>query len=385
MKFLHLVWAGLTRRTGRTLLTLIAVAAAFALFGLLQTVDDGFAAVGHSISAAHRLVTVSRSRGQGLPLSLYGQIARVPGVTRVTFNSSFFATWQRPDHWVGGFAVPASWFKVLRGYHMPAAEWRAYFTTRVGLLAGETLARRNHWRVGEQIPLRAAGYPRRDGSDNWTFILTGIYRTRRRDRENTLFFHWTYFNDSRAEGRDTVGAYLESIGAARAAGRIARAVDALSVNSGHPTQTRTSSAVAARYVSRIVDVRLIVHAVTGAVLFTLLLLTANTMAQGFRERIPELAVLQTVGFGNVRVSALLLAESAIVCFGGGLAGLLAARATQEPLLQYLWHNLGIPYGRPGAQVWLEGLGWMLLVAVAAGLPTARRAQRLPVAAALAVR
>ena len=160
------------------------------------------------------------------------------------------------------------------------------FTICVGLLAGGTLARRNHWRVGEEIPLRAGAHPRRDGSDIWTFILTGIYRTRRRDRENTLFFHWSYFNDSRAEGRDTVGAYLESIGAARAAGRIARAVDALSVNSGHPTQTRTSSAVAARSVSRIVDVRLIVHAVWGAVLFTLLLLTGNTMAQGLGERIP---------------------------------------------------------------------------------------------------
>ncbi len=127
------------------------------------------------------------------------------------------------------------------------------------------------------------------------------------------------------------------------------------------------------------------HAVTGAVLFTLLLLTGNTMAQGFAERIPERAVLKTVGFGNVRVSMLLLAESAIVCMVGGLVGLLAAWAGRAALLQYLWHHLGIPYGQPGAQVWLEGLGGMLLVALAVGLPSARRAQRLPVVEALAGR
>ena len=385
MKFLPLVWAGLTRRTGRTVLTLIAVAAAFALFGLLQTVDDAFAAVGHSVSAAHRLVTFSSSRGQALPLSLYGQIEHVPGVQRVTYNASLFATWQRPDNWVGGFAVPASWFEVLRGYHMPAADWRSYFASRVGLLAGETLARRNHWSVGEEIPLRAVGHPQRDGSDVWRFILTGIYRTRWRDRENTLFFHWRYFNGARARGRNTVGAYIEWIDHPHAAGRIAHAIDALSVNSAHPTRTLTSSAEAARYVSRIADVRLIAHAVMAAVLFTLLLLTGNTMAQGFGERMPELAVLKTVGFGNVRVSVLLLAESLIVCMVGGLVGLLAAWAGRAALLQYLWHHLGIPYGQPGAQVWFEGMGWMLLVAMAVGLPVARRAHRLPVAAALAAR
>jgi putative ABC transport system permease protein len=366
-------------------LTLIAVAAAFALFGLLQTVDDAFAAVGHSVSAAHRLVTFSSSRGQALPLSLYGQIEHVPGVQRVTYNASFFATWQRPDHWVGGFAVPASWFEVLRGYHMPAADWRSYFASRVGLLAGESLARRNHWRVGEEIALRAVGDPRRDGSEVWTFVLTGIYRTRRRDRENTLFFHWRYFNAARAHGRNTVGAYLEWIADPHAAGRIARAIDARSVDSAHPTRTLTSSAEAARYVSRIADVRLIAHAVMAAVLFTLLLLTGNTLAQGFRERIPELAVLKTAGFDNGHVALLLLAESLIVCMVGGLIGLTAAGAGRAALLQYLWHHLGIPYGQPGVQVWFEGLGGMWLVAMAVGLPVARRAHRLPVGEALAAR
>ena len=136
----------------------------------------------------------------------------VPGVQRVTFNASLCATWQRPDNWVGGFAVPASGFEVFRGDHMPAAEWRAYFASGVGLLAGETLVPRNRRRLGEQIPLCTVGYHQRDGLEVCTFVLTGIYRARRREREQTPFFHWRCFNASRAIGRNAVGAYFEWLG-----------------------------------------------------------------------------------------------------------------------------------------------------------------------------
>lgn len=362
---------------------LLAVAAAFALFGLLQTVTDAFDAVGRSVAAAHRLITLSEVRGQPLPISLNGQIARVPGVRRVTYNASMFATWRHRGDWVGGFAVPSGYFAVLRGYRMPAAEWRAYRATRIGLLAGETLARRHHWRLGEQIPLRAVGSPRRDGTNIWTFVLTGIYRDRNRAAENNVFFHWHYFNAARAAGRNMVNAYFEWIADPHAAGRIARAVDALSVNSSYPTRTRTESAVAAQYVAHIADVALIAHAVTGAVLFTLLLLTGNTLTQALRERIAELAVLKTVGFTGARVSALMLGEAAAVCFAGGLSGLLLARASSGALLEYLWHNLGIPYRSVGRPVWFEGIALMAFVSVAVGALPAWRALRPSVVETLA--
>lgn len=121
----------------------------------------------------------------------------------------------------------------------------------------------------------------------------------------------------------------------------------------------------------------------GAVLFTLLLLSANTMAQGFRERIRELAVLKTLGFDNVRVSVRLLAESAIVCRVGGSSACWPRGRGERLYCSIGGTTSASPNAQPGAQVWFAGLGWMLLVALAVGLPSARCAQRLPGVGALA--
>ena len=108
---------------------------------------------------------------------------------------------------------------------------------------------------------------------------------------------------------------------------MAKAIDALSANSDHETKTQTEQAFNQAFVKQIADIGLIVTAIMGAVFFTLLLLTGNTMAQAVRERIPELAVLKTIGFTNGSVLALVLAESVLLVVLGGVIGLgLAARA-----------------------------------------------------------
>jgi putative ABC transport system permease protein len=45
MKHLWLVWAGLWRRPVRSILTLLSVATAFLLFGMLQGINSGYQAV----------------------------------------------------------------------------------------------------------------------------------------------------------------------------------------------------------------------------------------------------------------------------------------------------------------------------------------------------
>ena len=90
---------------------------------------------------------------------------------------------------------------------------------------------------------------------------------------------------------------------------MAQAIDALSANSDHETKTQTEQASRTNFVGQFGDIGLIVGAIMSAVFFTLVLLTGNTMAQAVRERIPELAVLKTIGFSNRTVLALVLAES----------------------------------------------------------------------------
>jgi putative ABC transport system permease protein len=118
------------------------------------------------------------------------------------------------------------------------------------------------------------------------------------------------------------------------------------------------------------------------VFFTLLLLTGNTMAQSIRERIPELAVLKTIGFSNPTVLALVLSESVLLLTLGGLCGLVLARLSLPVIRTASGGQLDVAM-RP--ETWLLGLGLMLLIGVAVGLPPAWRAMRLRIVDALAGR
>ena len=81
-----------------------------------------------------------------------------------------------------------------------------------------------------------------------------------------------------------------------------------------PAETKTSSerAMAQSFVNQIGNIGAILTAIVGAVFFTMLIVTANTMAQSVRERTNEIGVLKTLGFSNAGVLGLVLSESVLV-------------------------------------------------------------------------
>ncbi len=69
--------------------------------------------------------------------------------------------------------------------------------------------------------------------------------------------------------------------------------------------------------------------------FTLLFLTGNTMMQSVRERIPELAVLKTLGFTDTGVQLLVLGESLLLCVFAAAIGLGLAAAIFPGLKDFI--------------------------------------------------
>jgi predicted lysophospholipase L1 biosynthesis ABC-type transport system permease subunit len=167
------------------------------------------------------------------------------------------------------------------------------------------------------------------------------------------------------------------------ASRVAGAIDALSANSGHETKTQSDSAFAVDFLSQFVDIGLIMHAIMGAVFFTLMLLTGNTMAQAVRERTPELAVLKTLGFSNGAVLSLVLAESVVLVLAGGVLGLGAAALAVHGLQGQVGSSL--PMMPVGGAIWLRGAILMVLIGMLVGALPARRGMRLRIVDALAGR
>jgi len=385
MKYLHLIWAALFRSKTRTSLTLLSVVTAFLLFGMLDSVRVAFNA-GTNVAGYDRLIVASRlSITQMLPYSLTQQVEATPGVKQAVYAAWFGGYYRDPKDFFPNFAVGPGFFDLYPEYDIPPAQVKAFADTRDGAVVGEALAKQNGWKIGDTIPLQATIFPTK-GGNAWTFKLVGIFKVKdqkRRGEEKQLVFNWKYFDEANDFVKSRVGWYIVKLDDPSKGTQVARAIDAISENSDHETKTQTEQAFNQAFVKQFADIGLIVTAIMAAVFFTLLLLTGNTMAQAVRERIPELAVLKTIGFSNRSVLWLVLAESMLLVVLGGLIGLGIAGI----LIAGVSAASGgmIQLDTVPAETWVMGLGLMLAIGLVVGLLPALRAMRLNIVDALAGR
>jgi putative ABC transport system permease protein len=321
-----------------------------------------------------------------LPKSLYERIEAVPGVLEVTYANWFGGIYQDPKNFFPSEAVAPNFLSLYPEWAMPESQRKAFRETRTGAVVGASLARQFGWKIGDKIPLKATIFPQKDGSNDWTFDLVGIYHAtdpRLVSDENQFFFNWDYFDEARQFGNGNIGWYITKVSDPKEADRVAQRIDALSFDSDHETKTQSEQAFNVAFVSQFADIGLIVGAIMGAVFFTLILLTGNTMAQAVRERIPELAVLKTIGFSNHSVLALVLAEAVALLLIGAAVGLLLAGAVVTAVRLKL--GTAVPLDPVGRDIWLQGLGLAVLVGLVVGALPALRGMRLRIVDALAGR
>jgi putative ABC transport system permease protein len=388
MKYLHLIWAALFRRKTRTILTLVSIIAAFLLFGMLDAVRTGFDQAGNSANGAERLQTGSKlSFIQTLPQSLEARIAQVPGVKMVTYANWFGGAYQDPHNQVFSFAVEPNYLDLYPEMEVSPAERKAFDTTRTGALVGEKLAQRFHWKVGDKIPMQSTIFPNHEGSKNWTFDIVGILHSKDKKAggfyDQMFLLNWKYFDETTPYNRGQVGWYVTRVTDVNQADRVAKAIDAISANSDHETRTQTEAAATASWMKQLADIGLIVTSIMGAVFFTLLLLSGNTMMQAVRERTSELAVLKTIGFSSRSVLAMVLAESVLLLVLGGVLGLALAMLVVGGVHSAM--GGAIPMAPVDAGIWLRGLLLMIAAGLLVGALPAMRAMRLNIVDALAGR
>ena len=385
MKYLHLVWSALFRSRTRTLLTLLSVVTAFLLFGLLDSVRTAFNA-SSNVAGYDRMVVASRlSITQMLPMRLEAQIRQVEGVDKVARAAWFGGIYRDQRNFFPNFSVGEGWFDVYPEYVISEAHEAAFEATRNGAVVGEALAEKYGWEVGDMIPMQATIFPT-NGSNDWQFKLVGTFKLadeKRKGEESVLSFRWDYFNEANDFVKDRVGWWMVTLEDPSRADAVAKAIDKLSENSDHETRTQSEQAFNQSFVKQFADIGMIVTAIVGAVFFTLLILTGNTMVQAVRERIPELAVLKTIGFTDRSILGLVLAESVLLLLIGGLLG-LALAALAMPAVSAGSGGM-IQLGTMPADTWGIGVALMLGMGVLVGLIPAVRAMRLNIVDALAGR
>jgi putative ABC transport system permease protein len=366
-------------------LTLCSVVVAFLLFGLLQAVQTAFESGADTADAKRLLTTARYSIIELLPLAHLRRIEQVPGVVGVAHAEWFGAKYQNESNAFPVFAVdPARYLDMYPEFTIAPAERQAFVSTRTGAVAGRRLVERYGWRLGQRLPITSEIHPRANGDMTWEFELVGILDADDpavRGNTDIVLIDAAYFDEARLAGKGRTGWYIERIADPEQARAVSAAIDALFANSPDETKTQPEKEFAIGFARQIGDVGALVTRILIAVFFTILLLTGNTMAQAVRERIPELAILKTLGFSDGTVTRLVVAEAALLLLIGAGLGMAASTALL-PLVNGSTGGRFPPLVVSGG-TWLRALAVVAALAGAVGLPPALRARRLRIVEALA--
>jgi putative ABC transport system permease protein len=382
VKYAYLIWRNLLRKKVRTGFTLLSILVAFVLFGYLSAINIAFS-MGVDVAGADRLLTIHKvSLIQMLPASYQGRLTAVPGVVEVSHATWFGGKFQdRQNRFPVMPVKPEEYLSLYPEFILPEDQQRAWSENQIGAIVGRVTAERYEMEIGDRIPIQGDIWRRADGSDNWEFVIEGIYDGADEETDETLFlFQYDYFNEAREVGKDMVGWYVVRIDDPDSAAEIVQRIDDTFANSPYETKTSTEKAVVQGFANQVGNIGAILRWVLAAVFFTILLVAGNAMAQSVRERTGELAVLKTLGFSNLKVLTLVLAESLLLAMLGGGGGLLIAwalvRGFGDPTAGFL-SVFVFPLRDVGIGVVL-----VVLLGLATGLLPALRAMRLTIVDAL---
>lgn len=326
LNLLPLVVQNVLRNRRRSLLTLGSVAVSLTIVGVMVALYLGFFLPQQSSpSEARRLIVRHKvSLTQSLPIAYRQRIAQVPGVEGVSAWQWFGGIYKDnrdPRNFFAQFGVePEQIFVVRPDLTLPDDQRQAFIRQRTGAVVTRALAERMNWQVGQRVALTSEIF-------NLTleFDLVGIM-----DAPNTerfMLFNREYLSESFARGesagqaaRDVVGTFLIIIDRPERAEQVAQTIDAMFANSPSPTKTETEQQFSVAFVNFLGNVRLYLMVICAAVTFTILLVSANTVAMSVRERTRELAILRTLGYTPGEILRLVIGESVLLALIGGVLG-----------------------------------------------------------------
>jgi putative ABC transport system permease protein len=384
VKYLTLVWPGIRRKGGRSVLILLQVVIAFALFGVLQGLAG---AVKHAIASTHadRLYVGSKVNiGLPLPIAIIAWLKTVPGVVGVAPRYQFGAHYQRPEQGIPILATDVdSYLAIYTEDEVDPTQRRAMQQIQDGAIVGIGTLHKYGWKVGQRITLQSP-LTRMDGTGNWTFDIVGTWKdsgAENEDDSQLLITHYRYVNEALPVGpaRDTLSLAVLRIADPERTAEIEQKIDARYANSANETLTQSERELAEADLANFGDINSVANRIVGATFFVLLFATGALMTQSIRERTPELAVLKTVGFSDRSVMMLIFAETLVLCLVGAAIGLwLGARLLL--VARSFTGTLTVP-----PLVYVIGFACAVVLALAGGAMAAWRALRLRVVDALANR
>jgi putative ABC transport system permease protein len=380
---LPLIWKNAVRNLRRSSLTIGSIGLSVGLLALLLALYHVFFLLEMTPDAARRLIVRHRvSIMNTMPSYYVERIRQVPGVADAMIFQWFGGVYKDARDLKNFFgrlsAEGPRLFEIYPDYAIDPEQKKAFLADRAGCVVGRPLAERHGFKLGDKIVVVGDIYP-----VTLEFTVRGFY-DKPRDNEN-LFFHHEYLRESlKGEQRDRVSTFGVLVNSAAEVPRVAEAIDGLFETAPDQTKSETERAFELSFLAYLGNVKMFLFAVAGALSFTMLLVSANTMAMSVRERIREVAILKTLGYTTNQVLVIVLGEAVLLAVAGGVVGLLLAGAACYALRQMpiVFADLKLIHVPPDKAVWC--LAGAALVGLLAGAGPAWGAARRPVVEALRV-
>ncbi|HEY3617609.1 MAG TPA: FtsX-like permease family protein [Candidatus Sulfotelmatobacter sp.] len=326
------------RNKRRSLLTMVSISFSLLLLTLMICIWRSFYVDQVAPEASRRVITRDRvSLAFFLPAFYRDKIRSVQGVTAVVPMTWFGGRYidERPEHFFANVATdPDEYLKVASDKIVPPDQLKEWQRDRAGALVDITLAKKYGWKIGDHITLQANIFP-----VNLDLTIRAIYH--RDPPQNSLYFNAKYLEEAVPWFKGQAGWYAAQIDSAEHVSRVSKEVDDMFRNSPLQTKTESEKAFQLGFVASLGNIKAFILGICGAVVFTIMLVSANTMAMSVRSRTREVAVLKTLGFTRRRVLSMFVGESVALAVAGGMLGILTA----VPVIWFLTRSfiaLGVP-------------------------------------------
>ena len=343
----------------RSLLTMLSISFSLLLLTLMMSIWRTFYIDVGAPDSAKRVITRDRvSLAFFLPAYYRDKIRSIPGVVAVVPMTWFGGRYKddRPENFFAQIATdPDEYLKVASDKIVPPDQVLAWQRDRAGALVDVTLANKYGWKIGDKITLLGTIF-----EVNPELTIRGIYH--RDPPQNSLYFNAKYLEESVAWFKGQAGWYGTQLAQPGDVARVSSEIDDMFRNSPLRTKTESEKAFQLDFVATLGNVKAFILGICGAVVFAILLVSANTMAMSVRSRTREVAVLKALGFTRQRVLSLFVFEAVALAVSGGLLGIFGAAG----LIQLLTHSsvaIGIPMDM---KVTLPTVALSLLVAATVG-------------------
>lgn len=329
MKYLRLVVRNVFRKRARAFLTIASIVLVLVLIVVLSSLLASLEGEGDTGLGATRIfVEHTAGLAQFLPLADRHRIEGIPNVVAVTPEMWFAGTYidERPQNFFGQLGTdPVAWPTIHEDYRIPKDQLRSWQSQRDSFIAGKQVADRFHWRLGDRIQVQGSFIP-----ITLDLVMAGVYEG---SDESAIFFHYKYLEGTWVGRAGQAGNFLLRVRRTSDVPVVVDAINALFENSSAPVKALPEKQFRLQFVEALGNVKFLVRSISLTVLFTIILIVANTMAMSARERVTEIAILKALGFKRRHVLALVLAEALVLALIGGVVGVLVSLPLTHVLVE----------------------------------------------------